>query len=92
MNNPIPDYTKASIDNYVKNGVPTGSFLYAFLCKDLEALALCDDNNRDALINIWRYCYNKIPGDCWGSREKVHDWIAKGGASKTPPCNEKELK
>ena len=74
----MPDYTKDRIDAYVSDGVPPGGFLQAVLANDLrEAFGRADENNRGAMFDIVSYCWNKIPGECWGSPEKVKAWIER---------------
>ena len=75
-----------SLQRYVDHGVPTGSFLQAVLENDLkESFARADDDNRDALFEIVNHCYNEIPGNCWGSPEKVEAWLAMHEAQRTTP-------
>jgi len=72
----IPDYTKEAIDRYVKDGIPVGGFLTAFLSNDLMgALGRADINNRFALFAIADYVYNEIPANCWGSVEIMQSWM-----------------
>lgn len=75
---------RESIDAYVATGRPTGSFLEAVLSNDLmEAFARADSGALDNLPHIVAYLYNKVPSGCWGSRERVREWIkarAKGVA------------
>lgn len=74
----MPDDTKASLDRYVKEKIPTGGFLYAVLTNDLfEAVGRADIQNRHALFEICRYIYNELPLGCWGSVEKVSNWLGK---------------
>jgi len=69
---------KAAIDRYAKDGTPTGSFLKAVLSNDLvEAFGRADVENLVDMKEIVGYCYNEIPGDCWGSPKKVKEWIEK---------------
>lgn len=69
---------KAAIDAYAKEGYPVGDFLQAVLSNDLrDAFGRADDDNLRDLHEIVRYCWWDIPGDCWGSREKVRDWLEK---------------
>ncbi len=82
--NMIPRGSKAGIDCYVDNGVPTGSFLYAVLSNDLfEAIARADDENQLALATICRYIDNYTPSTCHGSPEKVRDWFKFHRATPT---------
>ena len=77
------DYTKirpdiiAAIHHYAYEHRETGGFLEAVLRNDLAgAIGLADENNLAALPAIVAYCYNEIPSACWGSSEKVKDWLA----------------
>ncbi len=61
----MPPETRASIDRYVLQRIPTGDFTRAVLENDLrESFGRADDYNRMALFEIVRYCYNEIPGAC----------------------------
>lgn len=75
---------RESIDAYVSTGRPTGGFLEAVLSNDLmEALGRADSGAIDNLPHIVAYVYNEAPSGCWGSRERVREWIkarAKGVA------------
>ena len=53
-----------------------GHFLMAVFSNDLrEAFARADDFNRPVLCQIVAYCHNEIPGNCWGSPQKVKEWL-----------------
>lgn len=53
-----------------------GDFITAVLCNNLrEALARADHLNQKVMFQIVSYCHNQIPGNCWGSPEKVKAWI-----------------
>lgn len=70
-----PD-TLDAIDRYVKDGIPTGSFLEAVLCNDLmESFGRADMGNREALFKICDYIYNETPSGCHGSPEQVQEWL-----------------
>jgi hypothetical protein len=72
----VKENTKEQIDEYVRIGRPVGSFVRAVLENDLrESFGCADDQNREDLFDIVRYCHNDIPGGCWGSREKVKSWL-----------------
>jgi hypothetical protein len=65
------------LDLYLTQGVHTGDFLFNVLCNDLAgACAHADMENRYRLFDIVSYLYNDCPGACWGSKEKVHAWLA----------------
>jgi len=68
--------TQEGIDRYVNQGIPPGGFLEAVLSNDLKgALGRADEENRRDLFEIVQYCYMEIPSDCWGSAEKVSEWL-----------------
>ena len=74
-----PEDVVESINLYVTHRIPTGGFLHALLANDLrEAFAKADSTNRFKLFEITSYCWNEIPSACWGSYEKVADWLEKG--------------
>jgi hypothetical protein len=63
---------KQSINGYVQRRENPGSFLTAVLSNDLfEAIGRADENSLASLKGIVGYIYNELPGDVWGSREKV---------------------
>ena len=71
----IPEIVEA-LDRYIMHGIPTGSFLRAFLANDLEgALCLADDNNLRLFPVIGSYIYNNCSRNCRGSYQIVDDWI-----------------
>lgn len=78
-----PPFTKDMIDRWVKEAIPGGHFLTAVLSNDLlGAVSHGDQDNRDGLVHIVSYLYNRCPGACWGSPEKVKEWpglLAKRG-------------
>ncbi len=76
----IPAVTKRTIDNYVEHGLSPGGFTHAVLANDLrEAFGRADMQNRMFMFDIVTYCWNEIPSDCWGSWEKVKDWLEHRG-------------
>lgn len=71
-----PEHTKQDIDAYVRDRLPPGDFLHAVLSNDLrESVFRADEENRAAMFDIVCYCYNNIPAECWGSRERVSNWL-----------------
>ena len=70
-----PDIVTA-IRRYADEHCPVGGFLTAVLSNDLrEAFRRADDDNRAGLGAIVAYCWWEIPGDCWGSPERVRAWL-----------------
>jgi len=72
----IPERMMGGITRYIEAGIPPGDFLTAIITNDLhEAVCRADDEN---LINIPAYVayfYNKAPSACWGSKEKMNQWL-----------------
>ena len=80
-----PQRTLDGIRRYVNDRIPPGHFLTAVLSNDLRgAFSRADDENRAAMFAIVSYCYNEIPGACWGSPEAVGEWLdgIESGASE----------
>jgi hypothetical protein len=74
-----PAHIRKSIDAYVQQGRPTGSFVRAVLCNDLkEAIGRADETNLEALPHIVAYVYNRVPFVVWGSEARVDAHLAKG--------------
>jgi len=72
----VPGHTLPSIDLYVEQRIPPGDFLLAVLRNDLkESFARADMTNRAALFDIVNYLYNCVPGKCWGTPERVEQWL-----------------
>lgn len=66
-----------SIDRYVSARIPTGSFLEAVLSNDFkEACSRADHVNQYLIFDIVSYLWNEVPARCWGSPEKVQEWLA----------------
>jgi hypothetical protein len=73
----IPEHTKGSIDRYVEYGYEPGGFVTAVLCNDLfGAINRADNENIVSLRDICLYVYNDIPGNCWGDKTTMRDYIA----------------
>jgi len=73
----IPPRISESLGAYVNERRPTGDFLRAVLENNLtESLARADPDNRKCLFDLVSYMYNEVPALCWGSAEKVRDWIS----------------
>jgi hypothetical protein len=68
-----------SLTRYRDHHLPTGGFLRAVLENNLSgALGGADDDNLRDLREIVRWVYNEMPGNAWGSAEKVKAWIKEG--------------
>jgi hypothetical protein len=77
----IPEITMHSLEAYIQYGQPAGGFLEAVLSNDLKnAVGNGDDENKEALVTLVYYLYNKVRSDCWGSKEKYENWLRVRGA------------
>ena len=76
MNYVPPIEVVESLTRYVEHRVPPGDFLEAVLSNDLrESFGSADENNLTAMCEIVAYCLNNIPTTCWGSPERVREWL-----------------
>jgi len=74
----MPSDMRDALVRYASTGGPLGHFLTAVVENNLvEAISRADDANGAALGAIVSYCYNELPGGCWGSPEKVKAWREK---------------
>lgn len=79
------DYDKAprhpdSVRRYVENGYRPGGFLTAVLENSLSDAVFRADNRNKELLEDWvNFVYWELPSSCWGSPEKVQEWIESGG-------------
>ena len=72
----IPPHMHEGITGYVEEHRPPGSFLRAALSNDFLTAALrADEENRAALAGWAMFLYNYVPANCWGSPERVSEWI-----------------
>jgi len=63
---------------YGQTGCPVGDFLTAVLENNLkEAVLRADRENLLEIHTIVMFCYNELPGPCWGSPEKVKEWRSR---------------
>lgn len=73
----LPDYMVESLNSYVNERRPVGSFLSCVLSNDLfGALMRADETNALLLRDYARYIYNYMPAACWGSEKAVSDWLS----------------
>lgn len=76
----IPSRTIEALDRYVHHRIKPGHFLTAVLTNNLfDAIERADRENMDALGEIVRYVWNQIPLACWGSKEKMDEWMHLDG-------------
>jgi hypothetical protein len=67
----------SSLRDYVVSGRGSiGDFLLAVLRNDLSgAIAHADDTSMRNLRRISQFIYCNIPRVCWGSKERVDEWL-----------------
>lgn len=76
----LPEHMQGAMERYIERGLMPGSFLTAVLEGDLfEAVARGDYENRQVLHHYVIFLYNYAPLGCYGSREKVKQWLISGG-------------
>jgi hypothetical protein len=64
--------------SYVIEGFDPGSFFVALLANDLMAAAAKSHelNSWKQIRGVVKWLYNRAPGQCYGSHEKVKAWLA----------------
>lgn len=74
----IPPHMAGGVARYIVHGIRPGKFLQAVISGDLFGAAACaDDMNRTCLRNYCNFFHNFSPSDCYGSAEKMEQWIEK---------------
>ena len=74
----IPEHMREGMQLYLEDGVEPGSFLRALLENNfIEACRRADNINRYRLLDWADFLWNEMPGDSWGSPEKVRVWMEK---------------
>ena len=72
----IPEQILDSLYRYVEKRIPTGGFLRAVLANDLfEAMGRADSECINAILYICQFIYCNCPGGCYGSYQRVNEWI-----------------
>jgi len=67
---------KEALNLYVVHHIQPGGFLTAVLENDLrEAVGRADGRNILILKEIVQYVHCELPGSCWGSVDKVTQWL-----------------
>lgn len=74
----IPPHMHKSVRRYVEHHIKPGHFLTFLLQNDfINAIGYADDINRRNITNWVKFLRNELPRGCWGSKEKVKDWLEK---------------
>ena len=71
----LPEQYRKEIRRYIEEGFLPGAFLTKVLWNDLvAAVSHCSGPLEDMkAVVVW--LYNEAPSACWGSPEKVRDWM-----------------
>lgn len=73
----IPPNLLVALRRYARDHVAVGGFLTAVLENDLvNAAGRADPFNRPHIADLALWCYNCLPGGCWGSPANVAAWLA----------------
>jgi len=76
----LPEHIRGGMQRYIENGIPPGDFLQAVICNKLkESFECADDTNISRMFDIVRFMYNEVPSICWGSSERMTNWVKIGG-------------
>lgn len=71
-----PRNCRDTLERYIEHRIPMGSFLTAFASNDLfDAMSRADDVNRLQFFELCSWFYNYAPPMCYGSPEKVANWL-----------------
>jgi hypothetical protein len=72
----IPFHTHQGLHMYVNEHCPPGGFLEALLSNDLVgACQEADRLNQKYIFNIVQVVHHYIPSTCWGSPDRVAEWL-----------------
>jgi hypothetical protein len=75
----IPQRMRGAALRYIMDGVIPGHFMTAVFENNLyEAVCCADEENRQCL-HAYAMMLNAIPAGCWGSRDRVNEWVRVGG-------------
>lgn len=77
----LPQWIQMDLTRYLVEGDYGGSdFLYGILANDLaKAVGHADSEHIEYLKDIVMVLFNRMPADCWGTKEKVENWQKIGG-------------
>ena len=70
-----PEIVKAFRDYVERRIEPSTSMRWLLENNFVQGTCAVDDPTRPHLLDIAKYICNELPGRCWGSQEKVDDWL-----------------
>lgn len=74
----IPEHMHHAAADYILRGIHPGHFLSAVISNDLaEAVARADAENQRRLVQWVKWLYNEAPSTCWGSPDRLRQWVQK---------------
>lgn len=74
----LPTHIQGGVRHYIEHGDPVGYFLTQVIQNNLSgALSQADEINRARIFDIVSWFYNEAPGQCWGSPDNMHAWMAQ---------------
>jgi hypothetical protein len=77
---------KGALQDYHLKRQKPGGFLTCILSNDLiGAVRKADEDSRKIVVEIVKHCWNELPGDIWGSPEKVENHLEGPQKIPTPP-------
>lgn len=73
----VPEGLREGLVAYVEKHRHPGGFLEAVLTNDLrKAVDRADVESMAGLKYIVMWLFNRAPSGCWGSREKLEEWLS----------------
>lgn len=74
--NLLPEHIRSGVKSYIEDGIPPGDFLQAVISNNLsESFARADRINIARMFDIVSFFYNEAPSTCWGTNERMLNWI-----------------
>lgn len=71
-----PNNLRGTMERYLEHGISGGHFFTSFLSNDLMgALGRADQTNLHQFPEIGKWLYNYAPSQCYGSPDKVKEWM-----------------
>ncbi len=78
--NMLPEYMREGVDLYVRRGRPPGGFLTAIITSDLRlAVGKAYPTNQSLIPTYVEFFHNYAPAPCWGSADRMREWVERGG-------------
>lgn len=72
----VPERYHGSLIRYIVSGLQTGGFLKLCIANQFSAICAADDDlTIDELRSLYRWIYNEMPSEAWGSFHKVDMWV-----------------